>query len=86
MNKRIRNTLHRALKGVPPKYRGQEHQLAYRHTLARAKGEYTPCAVYYHSAELDDIPTGAVTTPWGYGVLAYTAPPKARWVSLTGSL
>ena len=69
--KRIRNTLARALRGLPPKYRGARHATAHAHATSVARGEWSPCAAYYHG---EPLPVEAIVTPWGHGVLGYVCP------------
>ena len=71
-NAKIANTLSRALRGLAPKYRGRVHKNAHWHALSVAQGEYSPCAEYY--SPVSSAPEGAVTCPYGYGVLAYICP------------
>lgn len=74
MTNKIKNTLSRTLRGLPPKYRGRKHETAYAHAKAWAAGEYSSCLEYYHP--VDEIPSGAITIPYGEGKgkLAYVCP------------
>ena len=69
---KLRNTLARALRGLPPKYRGKRHAAAHAHAASVARGKQSSCAVYYHRTETP--PVGAITVPWGHGVVAYVDP------------
>lgn len=71
---KLRNTLARALRGLPPKYRGKRHLTAHAHAVSVAKGEHSNCATYVHHVDRDYIPVWAITTPFGHGVLAYVDP------------
>ena len=76
MTNKIRNTLNRALRKLPPKYRGQKHKTAFAHVRAWAAGEYTSCLTYYSPVEMDEIPEGAIIVliPHGWGRLGYICP------------
>ena len=70
---KIKSTLRRAIKGLPPKYRGKVHKNAHSHARSVIEGDYSPCAEYVWAAE--GLPENGVVVPWAHGGwLVYRSP------------
>ena len=69
---RMANTMARAIKGAPPKYRGKVHKNLYSHVRSYVRGEHTPCVEYF--APYEGKPLAITTTTYQSGWLAYTNP------------